>query len=57
MNELYTLQFDYNVIFGQSYRLVPMPSTIVPQSFIAARDRLISQTNQKLQRANNDKNR
>ncbi len=53
MNELYTLEFYYDVIFGQSYRLVPRPSTLVPTGFLKARECLVAATNARLQ--NNSK--
>ncbi len=46
---LYVLKFNYDVIFGQSYELVPRNSSIVPESFLGARDRLINTTAKKLQ--------
>ncbi len=57
MNELYTLQFYYDIIFGQGYKLVPRASIPVPISLLDARDHLIAQTNNRLERANNGKNR
>lgn len=46
---LYVLKFEYDVIFGQSYKLVPRNSSIVPESFLGARDRLVKATANKLQ--------
>lgn len=47
---LYVLKFNYDdVIFGQSYELVPRNSSIVPESFLGARDRLVKATANKLQ--------
>ncbi len=48
-NTLYVLKFKYDVIFGQSYELVPMESSVVPEKFLMARDRLINTTANKLQ--------
>ena len=48
-NTLYILKFNYDVIFGQSYELVPMESSVVPEKFLMARDRLIKATEKKLQ--------
>lgn len=48
-NTLYILKFNYDVIFGQSYELVPMESNVVPEKFLMARDRLIKATEKKLQ--------
>ena len=50
MNELYTLEFYYDVIFGQSYRLVPRPSKLVSTNFNQARERLVASTNALIQR-------
>lgn len=57
MNELYILNFSYDVILGQSYTLVPMPYTPVSEGFINARNHLIADTNRILQRPTNGKNR
>ena len=46
---LYVLKFNYDVILGQSYELIPRDSSIVPESFLGARERLINTTTQKLQ--------
>lgn len=46
---LYVLKFNYDVIFGQSYELVPRNSSIVPENFLGARDRLVKATANKLQ--------
>ena len=48
-NTLYVLKFNYDVILGQSYELVPRDSTIIPESFLGARDRLVKATANKLQ--------
>lgn len=48
-NTLYVLKFKYDVIFGQSYELVPIESSVVPEKFLMARDRLIKATTNKLQ--------
>ena len=48
-NTLYVLKFNYDVILGQSYELVPMKSSVVPEKFLMACDRLINTTTQKLQ--------
>ena len=48
-NTLYMLKFKYDVIFGQSYELVPRDSSIVPERFLGARDRLVKAATNKLQ--------
>lgn len=50
MNNLYIMQFDYDVIFGQSYRLIPRPFTLVTTNFQQARERLVASTNALIQR-------
>lgn len=56
MNEiLYILKFKYDVIFGQSYELVPMPATNVDVKQIL--DARTLGNMKVMQRTNNGKNR
>lgn len=57
MNELYTIEFDYDVIFGQSYKLVPRQYTLISTDFKQARARLVAATNAILQRGNRTQQR
>ncbi|MBO4700875.1 MAG: hypothetical protein J5620_03970 [Alphaproteobacteria bacterium] len=57
MDELYTMEFDYDVIFGQSYRLVPRPYTLISTNFKQARARLVAATNAILQHSNRPQQR
>lgn len=57
MNELYTIEFDYDVIFGQSYKLVPRQYTLISTNFKQARERLVAATNAILQRGNRTQQR
>ena len=57
MDELYTMDFDYDVIFGQSYKLVPRPYVKVSEGFINARERLVAATNVILQGDNRTQKR
>jgi hypothetical protein len=57
MDELYTMEFDYDVIFGQSYKLVPRPYVKVSEGFINACERLVAATNVILQGDNRTQKR
>ena len=57
MDKLYMLEFSYDVIFGQSYRLIPRPSFLISTDFQQARERLVAATNAILQRGNRTQQR
>jgi hypothetical protein len=57
MDELYILKFDYDVIFGQSYRLLPRQFTLISTDFEQARERLIAATGAILHHTKRNQNR
>ena len=59
MNEkdLYLSEYDYDIIFGQQYKLVPRPYIEISKLPEQALDRFVSNTNKVLQRANNCKHK
>ena len=50
---LYLPDFEYDIMFGQKYKLIPRPYVLISKETEQALDRFITNTNKVLQRANN----
>ena len=55
--DLYLPDYDYDIIFGQKYKLIPRPYIEISKKSEQALERFISNTNKILQRTNNCKHK